>query len=111
MKVTTVHDVGEDPDVLAFDAGLKLLYVSAESGNITVFRESGKSLALAGKLFLPHGHTVSVDPDTHLVYFPLEKLDGRPVLRIMEPAAGASHEGLSRQICGLRHCCNYRRGC
>jgi DNA-binding beta-propeller fold protein YncE len=86
MKVTAVHDVGEDPDVLAFDPGLKLLYVSAESGNITVFRESGKSLALAGKLFLPHGHTVSVDPDTHLVYFPLEKLDGHPVLRIMEPA-------------------------
>jgi hypothetical protein len=83
-----VHEVGEDPDVLAFDPGLKLLYVSAESGNITVFRESGKSLAWVGKLFLPHGHTVSVDPDTHLVYFPLEKLDGHPVLRIMEPAAG-----------------------
>lgn len=87
-KVTAVHEVGEDPDVLAFDAGLKLLYVSAESGNITVFRESGKSLALAGKLFLLHGHTVSVDPGTHLVYFPLEKLDGHPVLRIMEPALG-----------------------
>ena len=88
MKVTTVHDVGEDPDVLAFDPGLKLLYVSAESGNITVFRESGKSIALVGKFFLPHGHTVSVDPGTHLAYFPLEKLDGHPVLRIMEPAAG-----------------------
>jgi DNA-binding beta-propeller fold protein YncE len=88
MKVTAVHDVGEDPDVLAFDPGLKLLYVSAESGNITVFRESGKSLALEGKLFLPHGHTVSVDPETHLVYFPLEKVDGHPVLRIMEPAPG-----------------------
>jgi DNA-binding beta-propeller fold protein YncE len=87
MKVTAVHDVGEDPDVLAFDFGLKLLYVSAESGNITVFRESGKSLSLEGKLFLQHGHTVSVDPDTHLVYFPLEKLDGHPVLRIMEPAS------------------------
>lgn len=85
-KVTAVHDVGEDPDVLAFDSGLKLLYVSAESGNITVFRESGKSLALEGKFFLPHGHTVSVDPETHLVYFPLENLDGHPVLRIMEPA-------------------------
>jgi DNA-binding beta-propeller fold protein YncE len=86
MKVTAVHDVGEDPDVLAFDPSAKLLYVSAESGNVTVFRESGKSLSLEGKLFLPHGHTVSVDPDTHLVYFPLEKLDGHPVLRIMEPA-------------------------
>jgi len=40
---------------------------------------------LEGKLSLPHGHTVTVDPDTHLVYFPLEKLGGHPVLRIMEP--------------------------
>ncbi len=85
MKVLSVHDVGEDPDVLAFDPGLKQLYVSAESGNVTVFRENGKSLTLVGKLFLPHGHTVSVDPETHLVYFPLQNLDGHPVLRIMEP--------------------------
>jgi DNA-binding beta-propeller fold protein YncE len=85
MKVLAVHDVGANPDVLAFDPGLKQLYVSAESGNITVFRENGRSLTLEGKLFLPHGHTVSVDPDTHLVYFPLQSLDGHPVLRIMEP--------------------------
>jgi len=43
MTVQSVHNVGEDPDVLAFDPGLKQLYVSAESGNITVFREEGKS--------------------------------------------------------------------
>jgi streptogramin lyase len=85
MKVTAVHDVGEDPDVLAFDPGVRLLYVSAESGHITVFRETEKSLVLQGKVFLPHGHTVAVDPETHLVYFPLEKLDGHPVLRIMQP--------------------------
>jgi DNA-binding beta-propeller fold protein YncE len=85
MKVLALHEVGEDPDVLAFDPGIGWLYVSAESGNITVFRESGKSLTLQGKMFLPHGHTVSVDRDTHLVYFPLQNLDGHPVLRIMEP--------------------------
>ena len=85
MQVLAVHQVGEDPDVLAFDPGLKQLYVSAESGHVTVFGENGKSLTLAGKLFVPHGHTVSVDPDTHLVYFPLENLDGHPILRIMTP--------------------------
>ena len=90
MKVLSVQQVGEDPDVLAFDAGLKQLYVSAESGHVTVFRESGKSLTLEGKLFLPHGHTVAVDPDTHLVYFPLENLDGHPVLRIMAPMQSMS---------------------
>lgn len=85
MKVLAVHEVGADPDVLAFDNGLKQLYVSAESGDVTVFRENGKPLTLEGKLFMAHAHTVSVDPDTHLVYFPLENLDGHPVLRIMEP--------------------------
>ena len=90
MKVLALHDVGEDPDVLAFDAGIGWLYVSAESGNITVFREDGKSLALEGKLFLPHGHTVSVDLASHLVYFPLQDLDGHPVLRIMEPNRATS---------------------
>ena len=86
MKVLSTHEVGEDPDVLAFDTGLKQLYVSAESGNVTVFRENGKALSLEGKLFLPHGHTVAVDSKTHLVYFPLQNLDGHPVLRIMKPS-------------------------
>jgi DNA-binding beta-propeller fold protein YncE len=85
MKVLATHPVGEDPDVLAFDPGLKRLYVSAESGNVTVFREQGKTLVSEGELHMPHAHTVCVDPDTHLVYFPLQDIDGHPVLRIMEP--------------------------
>jgi len=90
MKVLALHDVGADPDVLAFDTGLKQLYVSAESGHVTVFRENGKSLTLKGKLSMPHAHTVSVDSETHLVYFPLENLDGHPMLRIMEPVQSTS---------------------
>jgi DNA-binding beta-propeller fold protein YncE len=86
MKVLATHSVGTDPDVLAFDPGLKRLYVSAESGNVTVFREQGKTLVSEGELYMPHAHTVCVDPDTHLVYFPLQDIDGHPVLRIMEPA-------------------------
>ena len=85
MKVLATYPVGEDPDVLAFDPGLKLLYVSAESGNVTVFRERGKTLMREGEFFMPHAHTVSVDADTHLVYFPLQDIDGHPILRIMEP--------------------------
>lgn len=86
MKVLATYQVGEDPDVLAFDSGLKLLYVSAESGHVTVFREQGKTLVKEGDFFMPHAHTVCVDTDTHLVYFPLENMDGHPLLRIMEPA-------------------------
>ena len=85
-QVLATYPVGKDPDVLAFDPGLKLLYVSAESGDVRVFQETGKSLKAFGQLSMPHAHTVSVDPDTHLVYFPLQNVNGKPVLRIMEPA-------------------------
>lgn len=84
-KILETHPVGEDPDVLAFDAGLGLLYVSAESGTVSVFREDGRKLISQGQLSMPHAHTVCVDPKTHFVYFPLENVSGRPILRIMEP--------------------------
>src|SRR5215469_8060546 len=87
MQVLNTYSVGKDPDVLAFDSGLKRLYVAAESGDVTVFRENGKTLIKEGSLFMPHAHTVSVDSETHLVYFPLQSVDGRPVLRIMEPSS------------------------
>src|SRR5260370_41246532 len=83
MKILATHPVGEDPDVLAFDPGLKRLYVSAESGNVFVFRENGKSLVMEGNMSISHAHTVCVDPNTHFVYFPLENIDGHPFLRIM----------------------------
>ena len=85
MKLLSVHEVGEDPDVLAFDPGLARLYVSAESGTVTVFQESNRDLRQLGQFHMPHAHTVSVDPKTHLVYFPLENVDGHPLLRIMQP--------------------------
>jgi hypothetical protein len=62
MKVLPTHSVGKDPDVLAFDPGWKLLYVSAESGNVTVFREQEKTLVSEGGLFMPHAHTVLCGP-------------------------------------------------
>ncbi len=83
LKVLSTYQVGEDPDVLAYDPSLKRLYVSAESGTVTIFQSHGKSLSLLGSMEMPHAHTVSVDPKTHLVYFPLENIDGHPVLRIM----------------------------
>lgn len=85
MKLLSVHQVGEDPDVLAFDPGLVRLYVSAESGTVNVFQESNRDLRSIGQFQIPHAHTVSVDSKTHLVYFPLENVDGHPLLRIMEP--------------------------
>ena len=87
MNVLAAYPVGKSPDVLAFDQGNKRLYVSAESGEVTVFREYGKALVSEGMFFMPHAHTVSVDPETHLVYFPLQSINGHPVLRIMAPSS------------------------
>jgi len=87
MRVTHTYPVARDPDVLAYDPGWRRLYVSSESGGVTVLTEvdepSGIALRRDGDLTMPHAHTVSVDPRTHLVYFPLQDVGGRPVLRIM----------------------------
>jgi DNA-binding beta-propeller fold protein YncE len=86
MKLLSVHQVGDDPDVLAFDPGLKRLYVSAESGTVSVFQETDHDLRLLSQFNMPHAHTVSVDPKSHLTYFPLENVEGHTLLRIMKPA-------------------------
>jgi YVTN family beta-propeller protein len=87
MKVTSVHNVGDGPDVLAFDPGLLRLYVSSESGVVPVFDEKNGELQERGEIRAPNAHSVAVDPGTHRVYLPLKNVDGRPVLRIMEPAS------------------------
>jgi DNA-binding beta-propeller fold protein YncE len=84
MLVTARYPVGEEPDVLAFDPGLRRLYVAAESGSVTVFDERGRTLRPVGRLTLAHAHSVAVSPADHLVYLPLPDVAGRPVLRIVE---------------------------
>jgi DNA-binding beta-propeller fold protein YncE len=85
-KMTAIHPVGADPDVLAFDKGFGRLYVSAESGIISIFDERGKSLEKIGEgFFAANAHTVAADPRTHRVYFPLQNVGGKPVLRIAVP--------------------------
>jgi len=57
------------------------------SRSASVFRELEKTLVNVGSLSIPHAHTVGVDPETHLVYFLLQNIDGHPFLRIMEPSS------------------------
>ena len=83
MKVVGHVSVGEDPDVLAFDPGWHRLYVAAESGDVAVFTERSGGLVPQGHITMPYAHSVSVDPRTHLLYFPLQNVEGRPILRIM----------------------------
>jgi len=85
-KVTATLAVGADPDVLAFDSGLHRLYVSAESGNITIFDERDRELKEFFRgFFTANAHTVAVDSHTHRVYWPLQNVGGKPVLRITLP--------------------------
>lgn len=80
-------DVGQGPDVLAYDTGLHSLYVASESGVVSVLDLQGKTLHELAKARLADGaRTVAVDQATHRVYFPLENVNGKPTLRVMEPA-------------------------
>jgi len=88
MHVEATHDVGDSPDVLAFDPGLAWLYVASEAGVVSVFAEAQSDVSLIGEYHAPHAHTVAVVPSTHLIYLPLENIEGRPVLRIMKPETG-----------------------
>lgn len=74
-------------DVLAFDPGLQRLYAASETGMVAVFAVAAdRSVSEIGRGLLgPNAHSVAVDPTTHRVYFPLENVAGRPVLRVMEP--------------------------
>ena len=86
MKVIGQHKVGDTPDVLAWDPEWRRLYVAAEGGLLSAFWLDGTTLHPVGEVRLPHAHTVSVDPRTHRVYLPLEDIEGKPVLRIYQPA-------------------------
>jgi DNA-binding beta-propeller fold protein YncE len=85
MKPLQQLKVPDDPDVLAWDAGWRRLYVAAESGAVAIFWLEGSLLRSLGEMRAPHAHTVSVDRRTHRVYVPLENISGRPLLRIFEP--------------------------
>jgi YVTN family beta-propeller protein len=82
MSVTETHDVGSVPDVLAFDAPRRVLYVAPESGPVTAFSETDTGLKpLAQQDVGPNAHVVAVDPSTGHTYFPIASLGGQPVLR------------------------------
>jgi YVTN family beta-propeller protein len=85
-QATQTLSVGADPDVLAFDSALRRLYVSAESGVITILDERDRGLEkVAEGFFAANAHSVAVDSSSHRVFFPLQNVNGKPVLRIAVP--------------------------
>jgi DNA-binding beta-propeller fold protein YncE len=87
-QVVDHQQVGQDPDVLAFDAAAGRLYVAAESGWLCILTESNRHLTLTGSSHLADGaHVVAVDPSTHRSYYPIPSgSTGRPVLLLYDPA-------------------------
>ena len=86
LRVLQRHAVGRDPDVMDFDPGLRILYVASESGVVSVFHRAGRALVKLGDVRVaPHAHSIVVDPRTHLVYLPLQNVNGSPALRVMAP--------------------------
>jgi streptogramin lyase len=90
MKSLQRLTVAHDPDVVAWDADWRRLYVATESGTLNTFWLDGVTLKPTGDLHMPHAHTVAVDPRTHLVYLPLENIAGRPLLRVFRPFSPGS---------------------
>jgi len=89
IDLSTMHQLGKwstgpEPDVLAMDARANTLYVAAESGVVAMFRNGRIVTKIAQSSLAPEAHTVSVDQQTHLSYWPLEHVAGRPVLRTLE---------------------------
>jgi len=79
--------VAKDPDVLAFDAQRQTLYVAGESGQVSEFKVADGKVSKTGEsLLAPKAHVVAIQPMTHEIYFPLEDIDGKTVLRIMRGA-------------------------
>lgn len=89
-RVVASFEVGNDPDVLAFDASLGWLYVASEAGEVSLFKVQGRTVSLLGTAQLgPHAHVVAVDSVSHRAYFPLKDWHGKPVLRITRPSIQA----------------------
>lgn len=86
MRVIGTHDVGESPDVLAWDPALRRLYVASEGGLLSAFQVDGTTLLTVGEYNAPHAHTVGLDPRTHRLYLPLQDIGGHPVLRVLAPS-------------------------
>jgi hypothetical protein len=89
LQTLQVDRLGRDPDVLALDAARHRLWVASESGVVSVFGiHHGRLRALWRGFVGPDAHSVAIDPATGWAWFPLENVNGRPVLRALRLAPG-----------------------
>ena len=97
MRFTGASTVGATPDVLAFDPGLRRLYVAAESGEVAVFAETAHGVSKLGQALLaPSAPSVAVDPRTHPRLLPARARHRRLPAAADHEAALATYERLFR---------------
>ncbi|HQT82321.1 MAG: hypothetical protein B7Z60_06235 [Ferrovum sp. 37-45-19] len=82
-SVMQSYIIVNQPDVLAFDEGQRLLYIAGEQGSVSLFRVGYGVNKIWQGLIGNNAHVVVTDPQTGRVYFPLMNVNGSPVLRIM----------------------------
>lgn len=87
QRIDTIEMGGEVGNT-QYDPGSRRLYVATESKVVSVFDlRDGMLTKLEDLAVGPRAHTVSVNPENHEVYLPLEDVGGHPVLRILKPAS------------------------
>jgi YVTN family beta-propeller protein len=88
MQVTSLQPVGKTPDVLVFEPLLRLVYVAAEDGIVSIFSEDplkpGNVRLVTNPNAGPNAHTIGLDTETRHVYLPTANILGAPVLREFE---------------------------
>jgi DNA-binding beta-propeller fold protein YncE len=82
MRIVQTWKVGEQPDVLALDTRTRRLFVASEGGAVSEFTDGERVTLLAQAYFACNAHSVAVNSRTQLVYFPLQDVAGKPVLRV-----------------------------
>jgi hypothetical protein len=98
-RLAAIAHVGQTgfPDGLDYVPAVKQVFVSDESGSGELVIDATSTdvvttIAIGGEAGNTHHDPgsicvlVAVDPRTHRVYLPLENVDGKPVLRILETA-------------------------
>ncbi len=75
---------GKGGDVIAFDPGLKRIYVACYDGAISVFHEDGPAhfKKLGDVQVQKKVHSLAIDPENHRVYAPEQEENGVPAARI-----------------------------
>jgi DNA-binding beta-propeller fold protein YncE len=71
-------------DVIAFDAGLKRIYVACYEGAISIFQEDDPShfRKLGDVPVQRKVHSLAIDPENHRVYAPEQEENGAPAAKI-----------------------------